>query len=99
MVKSIVRAAEPEEYAEICAMVDKAFKPSSIEHTIIDVTTSEDRNFQRGDLRVVEADGKIVSMMMLIRRPLRIGTATVNGASSLLWQPIQTFREEVTVQQ
>jgi len=80
MVKLIVRAAEPDEYPEIYAMVDKAFKPSTIEHTIIDITTRKDHNFQRGDLRVVEADGKIVSMMMLIRRPLRIGTAIVNGA-------------------
>jgi len=57
MVKLIVRAAEPDEYPEIYAMVDKAFKPSTIEHTIIDITTRKDHNFQRGDLRVVEADG------------------------------------------
>lgn len=76
----IVRAARPEGYAEICDMVDKAFKQSKLERTIIKVTTGEDPNFQKGDLRVVEVDGKIVSMMMLIRRPLRIGTAIVKGA-------------------
>lgn len=75
----IVRAADPEEYAEICDMVDQAFQ-SKLERKIIQVTTGEDPNFQKGDLRVVEANGKIVSMMMFIRRPLRIGTATVSGA-------------------
>lgn len=76
----IVRAAEPEEYPEILDMVYRAFKQSELERIIIKVTTGEDPNFQKGDLRVVEADGKIVSMMMLIRRQLRIGKAVVNGA-------------------
>ena len=76
----IVRAAEREEYPEIFDLVDKAFKGSTIERTMINVTTSGDPNFQKGDLRVVEAEGRIASMMMLIRRPLRIGTAIVNGA-------------------
>jgi predicted N-acetyltransferase YhbS/L-amino acid N-acyltransferase YncA len=76
----IVRAAEREECPEICDLVDKAFKGSTIERTMIDVTTGVDPNFQKGDLRVAEADGRIASMMMLIRRPLRIGTAIVNGA-------------------
>jgi len=76
----IVRAAEPEEYADIYDIVDRAFRHAKLERTIMQVTTGEDPNFQRGDLRVVEVDGKIVSMMMLMRRPLRIGTAIVNGA-------------------
>ncbi len=76
----IVRAAGPEEYTEIGNMVDKAFKPSKIERKIIQVTTCKDPNFHKGDLRITEVNGKIVSMMMLIRRPLRIGTAIVNGA-------------------
>jgi len=75
----IVRAAEPEEYPEICDMLDKAFK-SKLERKIVTVTTAEDPNFRKGDLRVLEVNGKIVSMMMLIRKPLRIGTAVVNGA-------------------
>jgi len=75
----IVKAAEPEEYAEIRDMLDKAFK-SELVCDIAEITTSKDANFQKGDLRVVEVDGKIVSMMMLIRRPLRFGTAIVNGA-------------------
>jgi len=75
-----VRAAEPEEYAEIIDLVREAFKQSEIERTIIRVTTDEDPSFQRGDLRVAEDNGKIVSVMMLIRRRLRIGAAVVNGA-------------------
>ena len=74
-----IRAAHPKEYPEICDLLDKAFK-SKLERTIVEVTTSKDTNFEKGDLRVVEADGKIVSMMMLIRKPLRIGTAVVKGA-------------------
>jgi len=76
----IVKAADPEEYAEIYDMIEKAFKQSELERMIIRVTTGEDSNFQKGDLRVVKVDGKIVGMMMLIRRPLRVGTAIVNGA-------------------
>lgn len=79
-VEMIVKIADPEEYTEIGDMVDRAFKGSKLERRIIEVTTGEDPNFKKGDLRVAKADGKIVSMMMLIRRPLRIGTAVVNGA-------------------
>ncbi len=75
-----VGAANPEEYAEIYDMVCKAFKQSKLENAIVKVTTTEDTNFRKGDLRIVKVDGKIVSMMMLIRRPLRIGTTIVNGA-------------------
>lgn len=76
----IIGAADPEDYTEIYDMVRKAFKQSRLENTIIKVTTMEDPNFREGDLRVVKIDGQIVSMMMLIRRQLRIGTAIVNGA-------------------
>ncbi len=76
----ITRAAEPGDYSEIYEMMSKAFKPCTIERTMIRVTTGEDPNFKKGDLRVVEIDGKIVSMMMLARRQLRIGTAILNGA-------------------
>jgi predicted acetyltransferase len=76
----IVRAAGPEEYSEIHNMVDEAFKHSELESIIVQRTISDDPNFQKGDLRVLKVHGKIVSMMMLMRRPLRIGTATVNGA-------------------
>lgn len=77
----IVRAAEPEEYAEICDLANKAFKRSKLESKIITVTTSDDPNFQRGDLRIAEENGKIVSVMMLTRRQLRFGTAFVSGAN------------------
>jgi len=76
----IVRAAESEEYPEILDMVYRAFKQSELESIIIEVTTGEDPNFKKGDLRVVEADARIVSMMMIVRRQLRIGKAIVNGA-------------------
>jgi predicted N-acetyltransferase YhbS len=79
-VKMRVEAADPKEYAEICTMVAEAFNQSTIERKIIETTTQEDPNFKTGDLRVAKADGKIVGMMMLIRRPLRIGTTVVNGA-------------------
>ena len=76
----MVGPADPEEYAEIHDMVHKAFKQSKLENTIIRITASEDPNFQKGDLRIVKVDGKIVSMMMLMRRLLRVGTAIVSGA-------------------
>ena len=76
----IVKAADPAEYAEVYEVINKAFKQSELENTMIQVTTSEDSNFRRGDLRVLKVEGKIVSVMMLIRRQLRIGTAVVNGA-------------------
>lgn len=75
-----VGAADPEEYAEIYEIVNKAFKQSNLEDNIINITLNKDPNFKRGDLRVARIDGKIVSMMMLIRRPLRVGTAIVDGA-------------------
>ena len=76
----IVKAADSEEYEEVHEVVGKAFRNPQLEHRVVNVTTSEDPNFKKGDLRVVKVDGKVVSMMMLIRRPLRIGTAIVNGA-------------------
>ena len=79
-MRMFVGAANPGEYVEIADMVCKTFKQSRLENSIIKVTTTEDPNFRKGDLRVVKIDGKIASMMMLIRRPLRIGTAIVNDA-------------------
>lgn len=76
----IVKAADPEEYGAICDVVEKANNQSTLESKIIKATTSEDPNFQKSDLRVVKVDEKIVSVAMLIRRPLRIGTALVKGA-------------------
>jgi predicted acetyltransferase len=75
----IVRAADPEEYSDIYDLVDAAFK-SPLERRIIRVTVNDDPHFRNGDLRVVSVDGKMVSMMMLLRRSLRVGTAVVNGA-------------------
>jgi len=78
-----VRAAKPEEYKEIGEMVHHAFQQDNgtdLERCIVEVTTTEDPNFHEGDLRVTEVEGKIVSMMLIIRRPIRIGTAIVKGA-------------------
>ena len=77
------RAATPEEYNEIGEIVHLAFQhgnSTGLERCIVEVTTTEDPNFHEGDLRVTEAEGKIVSMMLIIRRPMRIGTAVVKGA-------------------
>ncbi len=76
----IVRAADAADHAEVHELLSSAFKQEPLVHAIVSVTCEADPNFRRGDLRVVEAGGKIVSMMMLIRRPLRIGTAIVKGA-------------------
>lgn len=75
----IARAARPEEYCDVYALVDAAFK-SPLERRILQVTLKEDPHFQPGDLRVVSADGRVVSMMLLLRRPLRVGRAVVSGA-------------------
>ncbi len=75
----IVRAAQPEEYRDVSALVDAAFK-SPLERRIMQVTVSMDPRFQSGDLRVVSVDGHVVSMMLLLRRPLRVGCAVVRGA-------------------
>jgi len=75
----IVRAADPKEYSDIYDLVDAVFK-SHLERMMIRVTVSEDPRFQPGDLRVVSVDGNVVSMMMLLRRPLRVGRAVVKGA-------------------
>lgn len=75
----IVRAAQPEEYREVYALVDAAFK-SPLERRILQVTLREDPHFQPSDLRVVSVDGHVASMMLLLRRPLRVGRAMVNGA-------------------
>jgi predicted N-acetyltransferase YhbS len=85
----IVRAAEPEEYRDIYALADAAFQ-SPLERKIIQVTVSEDPRFQPGDLRVVSVDGRVVSMMLLLRRPLRVGRAVVNGA---IVAPVATHPE------
>lgn len=75
----IVRAADPEEYSDIYDLVDAAFK-SHLERRIIRVTINDDPHFQNRDLRVVSVDGKVTSMMMLLRRPLRVGRTVVKGA-------------------
>lgn len=75
----IVRPAEPKEYNDIYDLADAAFK-SHLERMMILVTVSEDPRFQPGDLRVVSVDDKVVSMMMLLRRPLRMGRAVLKGA-------------------
>jgi len=76
----IVKAADPEEYEAISEMVERANNHSTLESTIIKATTREDPAFQKGDLRVVKVDGTIMGTAMLIRRPIRIGTALVKGA-------------------
>jgi hypothetical protein len=48
---------------------------------IVEATVTADPSFRKGDLRIAEAEGKIVSMMLIIRRQVRIGKAIVNNAT------------------
>jgi len=81
------RSAEEAEYKEILTMTQEAFKKAAggrstgeLERNIVKATVAADPNFRKGDLRIVEAEGKIVSMMLIIRRQVRIGRATVDNA-------------------
>jgi len=81
------RSAEEADYEEILTMTQEAFRKAAdgrstgkLERNIIEATVTADPNFRKGDLRVVEAEGKIVSMMLIIRRQVRIGKAIVNNA-------------------
>jgi len=81
------RAAEEAEYEEILMMTQKSFKEAAggcstgeFERNIVEATVTADPNFRKGDLRVVEVEGKIGSMMLIIRRQVRIGRAIVYNA-------------------
>lgn len=81
------RCAEEAEYEEIFTMTQEAFRKATgerstgeLERNIVEATVAADPSFRKGDLRVVEAEGKIVSMMLIIRRQVRIGKAIVNNA-------------------
>jgi len=81
------RSAEEAEYKEIFTMTQEAFRKAAggrstgeLERNIVEATVATDPNFRKGDLRIVEAEGKIVSMMLIIRRQVRIGKAIVNNA-------------------
>lgn len=81
------RSAEEEEYEEILSMTQEAFRKAEggrstgeFERNIVEATVSSDPNFCKDDLRIVEADGKIVSMMLIVRRRVRIGRSTVRNA-------------------
>ena len=83
----IVRPARPEEYPAIGDLAEQAFgSPSrdtdggtALERQIIEVISQEDPTFRPEHLRLVEANDRLISMMMLIERPLRFGSATVRG--------------------
>ena len=81
------RSAEEAEYEEILTMTQEAFRKASggrstgqLERNIVEATVVADPNFRKGDLRIVETEGKIVSMMLIIRRQARIGRGIVNNA-------------------
>jgi len=81
------RSAEEVDYEEVFTMTQETFRKAAggrstgeFERNIVEATVTTDPNFHKGDLRIVEAEGKIVSMMLLIRRQVRIGTAIVNNA-------------------
>jgi hypothetical protein len=82
----IVRTAEEAEYEDILKMTQETFRNAldgrstgEFESNIIRATTTNDPNFRDGDLRV-EAEDRIVSMMLIVRRQARIGKATVRNA-------------------
>jgi hypothetical protein len=82
------RSAEDVEYEEILTMTQEAFRKAAdgrsagkLERNIVEATVIADPNFRKGDLRIVEAEGKVVSMMLIIRRQVRIGKAIVNNAT------------------
>ena len=81
------RSAEEGEYEDILAMTQEAFRKAAggrstgeLERNIVEATVTADPNFRKGDLRIFEAEGKIVSMTLVIRREVRIGKAIVNNA-------------------
>ncbi|MBE0512765.1 GNAT family N-acetyltransferase, partial [Candidatus Bathyarchaeota archaeon] len=81
------RSAEEADHDEILTMTQEAFRKAAggrstgeFESNIVEATVTADPNFRKGDLRIVEAEGKIVSMMLIIRRQARIGKAIVNNA-------------------
>ncbi len=81
------RCAEVAEYEEILVMTQETFRKAAggrstgeFERNIVEATVTADPNFRKGDLRVVEVEGKIVSMMLIIRRQVRIGKALVDNA-------------------
>lgn len=81
------RSAEEAEYEEILTMTQEAFRKAAggrstgeLERNIVKATVTADPDFRKGDLRIVEAEGKIVSMMLIIRRQVRVGTGIVNNA-------------------
>ena len=81
------RSAEKAEYEEIFTMTQEVFRKAAggrstgeFERNIVEATVTADPNFRKGDLRITEAEGKIVSMMLIIRRQVRIGKAIVNNA-------------------
>jgi predicted N-acetyltransferase YhbS len=81
------RTAEESDYEETLEMTQEAFRKESggqstgeLERNIVEATVTGDPNFRTGDLRIVEARGKVVSMMLIVRREARIGKAIVSNA-------------------
>ena len=76
----IAKSADPGEYDEVREIVKAAFEHPDLELALVKTITNDDPNFHKGDLRIVRDNGKAVSMMLIIRKTLRIGEALVNGA-------------------
>jgi predicted N-acetyltransferase YhbS len=81
------RAAEEAEREEILMMTQEAFREAAggcstgeLERNIVEATVAADPNFRNGDLRLVESEGKVVGMMLIIRRQVRIGRTIVDNA-------------------
>ncbi|MCJ7609458.1 GNAT family N-acetyltransferase [Candidatus Bathyarchaeota archaeon] len=91
MMDTTVGPAESDDYSQVHTLIEKSFGNSRLEHTMVEVTTAEDPNFSKGDLRVAKIGSRVVSMMLIIRRPLRIGSVIVNGT---LVGPVATSPED-----
>jgi hypothetical protein len=97
-------SARPKEYCQLGKLVDRAFPPkhgefyggATIERRLVEILVRHDSNFRPQNLRLVEAEGQIVSMMMLTERELRFDSVWVGAKSSLRWPVILTTRGRAT---
>jgi len=83
----IARAAGAEEYPIVGDLVERAFRPLygdsyegiTMERRLVEILVQEDPAFRPAHLRLVEAEGQIVSTMMLVERQLRFASVSVRG--------------------
>jgi predicted N-acetyltransferase YhbS len=72
-----VRPARPDEYDAVIALVERRFGTEDAASSALTTTLRRDPRFRPEHLRVVEAGGAVVGMMLFIDRVVRVGTAKV----------------------